>query len=107
MAVLAEAAGSAWLVAAHLTGMTQTLIAPAPARAPLTAADRCTQCGAQAYALFEKPDLVLATGVAALLFCAHHLRDHKDALLAKGFVLALDETVLLAPTNRQQGDDHA
>jgi hypothetical protein len=39
---------------------------------PLTAADRCDRCGAQAYVR-----VVLATG--ELLFCAHHARRHTDA----------------------------
>ncbi|GEK19728.1 hypothetical protein CXY01_02480 [Cellulomonas xylanilytica] len=36
---------------------------------PLTAADRCDRCGAQAYVR-----VVLAVG--ELLFCAHHAREH-------------------------------
>jgi len=40
---------------------------------PLTAADRCDRCGAQAYVR-----VVLATG--ELLFCAHHARQHAPAL---------------------------
>lgn len=43
--------------------------------APLTAADRCDQCGAQAYIRVE-----FASG--ELLFCAHHGRRHSDALAA-------------------------
>ncbi len=39
---------------------------------PLTAADRCDRCGAQAYVR-----VVLASG--ELLFCAHHARAHGDA----------------------------
>ncbi len=48
-----------------------TTVAPS---APLTAADRCDRCGAQAY---------LRVGLASggeLLFCAHHAREHGDAL---------------------------
>ncbi len=41
-------------------------------RAPLTAADRCDRCGAQAYVR-----VVLPTG--DLLFCGHHARKHADA----------------------------
>ena len=41
---------------------------------PLTAADRCDRCGAQAYVLVR-----LASG-GQLLFCAHHAREHADAL---------------------------
>ncbi len=39
---------------------------------PLTAADRCDRCGAQAYVR-----VVLASG--ELLFCAHHARAHAAA----------------------------
>lgn len=48
-----------------------TTVAPS---APLTAEDRCDRCGAQAYLRVE-----LATG-GELLFCAHHAREHGDAL---------------------------
>ncbi len=41
---------------------------------PMTAADRCDRCGAQAYVR-----AVLASG-GELLFCAHHGREHRDAL---------------------------
>lgn len=41
---------------------------------PLTAADRCDRCGAQAYVR-----VVLASG-GELLFCAHHAREHAEAL---------------------------
>jgi hypothetical protein len=36
---------------------------------PLTAADRCDRCGAQAYVRVLLP-------VGELLFCAHHAREH-------------------------------
>ena len=39
---------------------------------PLTAADRCDRCGAQAYVR-----VVLASG--ELFFCAHHARRHAAA----------------------------
>ena len=48
-----------------------TAVAPS---APLTAADRCDRCGAQAYLRVE-----LAKG-GELLFCAHHAREHGDKL---------------------------
>ena len=48
-----------------------TVLAPTP----LTNADRCDRCGAQAYAR-----VVLADG--ELLFCAHHMRKHRDRLEA-------------------------
>ena len=41
---------------------------------PLTAVDRCDRCGAQAYLRVE----LLSGG--ELLFCAHHAREHGDAL---------------------------
>lgn len=41
--------------------------------APLTAADRCDRCGAQAYVRVLLP-------VGELLFCAHHAREHADKL---------------------------
>ncbi|MDT0164342.1 hypothetical protein Q9R32_02080 [Actinotalea sp. AC32] len=41
-------------------------------RSPLTAADRCDRCGAQAYVR-----VVLGSG--DLLFCAHHARRHASA----------------------------
>lgn len=54
--------GERWLHAL-VTAMTQE---------PLTAADRCDRCGAQAYVR-----IVLAGG--ELLFCAHHAREHASA----------------------------
>jgi hypothetical protein len=48
-----------------------TAVAPS---APLTAEDRCDRCGAQAYLRVE-----LASG-GELLFCAHHAREHGEAL---------------------------
>ncbi|HET8615932.1 MAG TPA: hypothetical protein VFL94_10430 [Actinomycetales bacterium] len=44
------------------------------ATTPLTAADRCDRCGAQAYLR------VLLISGGELLFCAHHGREHGDAL---------------------------
>lgn len=41
---------------------------------PLTVADRCDRCGAQAYVRVE------LGGGAELLFCAHHARQHEDKL---------------------------
>jgi hypothetical protein len=56
---------------------------------PLTALDRCDQCGAQAYVR-----VTLEAG-GELLFCGHHGRKHADALrpLASAWV---DETDRLA-----------
>ena len=56
---------------------------------PLTAADVCDRCGARAYVR------VLLPGSAELLFCAHHGRQHAEAL-AKVAVEIQDETDLLA-----------
>ncbi len=56
--------------------------------APLTAADRCDRCGAQA-----RVRVVLATG--DLLFCAHHAKAYEDKLRATA-VEYVDETATLA-----------
>ena len=65
-----------------------TAVAPS---APLTAADRCDRCGAQAYLRVE-----LQSG-GELLFCAHHAREHGDKLneIAANVV---DETHKLSST---------
>ena len=52
---------------------------------PLTAADRCDRCGAQAYVR-----VVLGSG-GELLFCAHHGRAH-DAKLRQLDAAITDET---------------
>jgi hypothetical protein len=49
-------------------------VTAALATTPLTAADRCDRCGAQAYLR------VLLMSGGELLFCAHHGREHADAL---------------------------
>lgn len=56
---------------------------------PLTAADRCDRCGSQAYLR-----VTLASG-GELLFCAHHAKEHAEAL-AKVAARIQDETHLLA-----------
>ena len=61
--------------------------------AALSAADRCDRCGAQAYLKVE----LLSGG--ELLFCAHHAREHGDALKAVA-ANVIDETHRL-------GDDPA
>jgi hypothetical protein len=58
---------------------------------PLTAADRCDRCGAQAYLRVE----LLSGG--ELLFCAHHAREHGDALKEVAANM-IDETNKLAAT---------
>jgi hypothetical protein len=49
-------------------------VTPVLAETPLSAADRCDRCGARAYLR-----AVLPSG-SALLFCAHHAREHAAAL---------------------------
>lgn len=49
--------------------MTTTLL-----QNPLTAAERCDRCGAQAYVR-----VVLENG-GELLFCGHHAKQYEDAL---------------------------
>jgi hypothetical protein len=56
---------------------------------PLSASDLCDRCGATAYVR------VLLPGSGELLFCAHHNRQHADAL-AKIAVEIQDETARLA-----------
>ncbi len=55
---------------------------------PLSAADRCDRCGARAYlrAVFPSGN--------ALLFCAHHAREHATAL-RDAAIEVHDETQLL------------
>jgi hypothetical protein len=62
--------------------------ATAPTK-PLNATDLCDRCGAQAYVR------VVLSGSAELLFCAHHARQHSDAL-AKVAVEIQDETERLS-----------
>jgi len=57
--------------------------------APLTAADRCDRCGAQAYVRFT------LAGGGELMFCAHHAQEHGPALEARG-AIAHDERDRLA-----------
>ena len=58
---------------------------------PLNAMDLCDRCGAQAYVR------VVLHGDAELLFCAHHNRQHAEAL-AKIAVDIQDETDRLTAT---------
>jgi hypothetical protein len=58
---------------------------------PLTALDLCDRCGAQAYVRVVLP------GSGELLFCAHHSRQHADAL-ARVAVDIQDETDRLTPS---------
>jgi hypothetical protein len=66
-----------------------TALAPS---SPLTAADRCDRCGAQAYLRVE-----LQSG-GELLFCAHHAREHGNKLKQIAVNL-VDETDKLTDTN--------
>jgi hypothetical protein len=57
---------------------------------PLTAMDLCDRCGAQAYVR------VVLAGAGELLFCAHHSRQHAEAL-ARVKAEIQDETGRLSP----------
>jgi len=63
-------------------------MAPSP---PLTAMDLCDRCSAQAYVR-----VILPAG-GELLFCAHHSRQHADALAKAGAEIQ-DETERLSPS---------
>ena len=65
---------------------------------PLTAADRCDRCGAQAYLRVE-----LQSG-GELLFCAHHAREHGDKLKEIAATVT-DETHRLTDTPASAPDD--
>jgi hypothetical protein len=71
-----------------------TAIAPST---PLTAADRCDRCGAQAYLRVE-----LQSG-GELLFCAHHAREHGDKLKEIA-VNVVDETHRLSGSPAKAAD---
>ena len=58
---------------------------------PLNATDLCDRCGATAYVR------VLLPGSGELLFCAHHNRQHADAL-SKIAIEIQDETGRLSTT---------
>ena len=57
--------------------MTAVVIEPP---APLSLADRCDRCGAQAFVRASKNGLYL-------LFCGHHGHENLDALVMKDFVI--------------------
>ncbi len=65
---------------------------------PLTAADRCDRCGAQAYLR------VLLVSGGELLFCAHHGREHGDALRSVASDIH-DQTDRLVATPTAQLDE--
>lgn len=60
-----------------------------PETTPLSAADRCDRCGAQAYIRADLP-----SGMT-LLFCGHHGNEHRPALAIAGAQFH-DETGKLA-----------
>lgn len=64
---------------------------------PLTAADRCDRCGAQAYIRVTMPS------GGELLFCAHHGRAH-EAKLREISLTYQDDTARLAETPHTQPD---
>jgi len=66
-------------------------VTAALATQPLTVADRCDRCGAQAYLR-----VVLMSG-GELLFCGHHGREHGDALRSVASDIQ-DQTDQLVPT---------
>ena len=61
---------------------------------PLSALDLCDRCGAQAYVRVVLP------GGGELLFCAHHRRQHSEAL-ARVAAEIQDETDRLSPGNAE------
>ncbi len=65
---------------------------------PLTAADRCDRCGAQAYVR-----VVLNSG-GELLFCAHHMRQHDDSIRKIASEIQ-DETSRLHEKSATSSDD--
>lgn len=52
------------------------------------ATDRCDRCGAQAYSMARKGDM-------EILFCIHHRRENKEALLNQGFEVIDDYAGLM------------
>jgi hypothetical protein len=73
-------------------------VTPVLAPTPLSAADRCDRCGARAYLR-----AVLPSG-NALLFCAHHAREHAAALRSAAVELQ-DETGQLEDLPATAPDD--
>jgi hypothetical protein len=73
-------------------------VTPVLAPTPLSAADRCDRCGARAYLR-----AVLPSG-SALLFCAHHAREHAAALRAVAVEMQ-DETGQLEDVPTTAPDD--
>jgi hypothetical protein len=65
---------------------------------PLTVADRCDRCGAQAYVR------AVLVGGGDLLFCAHHGRKYAEALRSNGADIQ-DESARLTETPATVVDD--
>ncbi|POM22691.1 hypothetical protein BTM25_48950 [Actinomadura rubteroloni] len=65
---------------------------------PLTVADRCDRCGAQAYVR------AVLVGGGDLLFCAHHGRKYAEALRSNGADIQ-DESARLTETPASAVDD--
>ncbi|MGD0373056.1 MAG: hypothetical protein ABSB01_00515 [Streptosporangiaceae bacterium] len=75
--------------------MTGAMAAPIAATKPLSGHDLCDRCGAQAYVRVVLP------GAGELLFCAHHGRQHADAL-AKIAVEIQDESGRLSKPQKAE-----
>ena len=65
----------------------------------MTASDRCDRCGAQAYVR-----VVLNAG-GELLFCAHHGREHGEALRQAGADIHDESQKLAATTSAAAAPD--
>jgi hypothetical protein len=61
--------------------LTEEQVAPVP----LTAHDRCDQCGARAVFSAFRPH---ALSTPELLLCGHHAESNREALTAKGWTIA-------------------
>ena len=79
----------------HEEGAVTGALAPTK---PLSVADRCDRCGAQAYVR------AVLVGGGDLLFCAHHGRKYAEALRANGADIQ-DETDRLIETPATAPED--
>ncbi len=75
-------------------------VTTAVAPSPLTAADRCDRCGAQAYLRVH-----LTTG-GELFFCAHHAREHGEKLRTVAVNVHDETSKLLDPPAVAAEGDH-
>lgn len=66
---------------------------PAPEPFELRVADRCDQCGAQAFVIVTHPE------AGSLWFCGHHAAEHEIPLFEQGFQISADarETINRKP----------